>query len=173
MIFAALAVVLVAIAGYLWYEENSEDDSPTAPPPNPEVVGRIELINVLDALVAQDLDATFGRSSAGAPQLANPGQAITIGSDTVYVFVYPSVEEREVVSSDLDEESLVLTSFGGTPVAGGDGAPYVAEKGNIIVVLPGGDDELREKVDAAIASLPEVGDRTPEAAFRAGSLART
>ncbi len=171
LIFAALAIVLVAIAGYLWYDENNEDDAPTAPPPNPETVGRIEAVNVLDALIAQDLDAAFGRSAARAAQLSNPGQAITIGSDTLYVFVYPSVPAREADSNGLDEESLVLTSLG-TPVAGGDGPPHVVIKGNIIVVLPAEDDELRENVDAAIASLPEVGG-TPDAAFSPGNLARS
>jgi hypothetical protein len=173
LIFAALAIVLVAIAGYIWYEENDEGDAPTAPPPNPETVGRIEAINVLDALLAQDLDAELGRSSARASQLSNPGQAITIGSDTLYVFVYTSVSGREAESSELDEESLVLMSLG-TPVAGGDGPPLVIAKGNIIVVLPGGDDELREQVEAAIASLPEVGgDGTPEAVFSPGNMTRT
>jgi hypothetical protein len=173
LIFAALAIVLVVIAGYLWYEENNDEDSATAPPPNPVTVGRIELINVLDALKAQDLDAALGRSSARASQLTNPGQTITTGSDTVYVFVYPSVAEREAESGELDEDSLVLTSIG-TPVAGSDGPPHVIVKGNIIVVLPGGDDDLRDKVDAAIASLPEVGGgRTPEAAFSPGNPTTT
>jgi hypothetical protein len=172
LIFAALAVVLVVIAGYLWYEENNAEDSPTAPPPNPEIVGRIETINVLDALIDQDLDAELGRSSVRASHLRQPGQPITIGSDTLYVFVYTSVPARESDSSELEPESLELTSVG-TPVPGGGGTPHVVTKGNIIVVLPGGDDELREKVDAAIASLPEVGDTTPDAAFFSGVLART
>jgi hypothetical protein len=133
--------------------------SSTAPPPNPEAVGRIEAINVLDALIAQDLDAAFGRSTARAAQLTTPGQTITVGSDTLYVFVYPSVQEREADSNGLNEESLVLTSVG-TPVADGSEPPHVVVYGNIIIVLPGGDDELRAKVDAAIASLPEVIDTT-------------
>jgi hypothetical protein len=173
LIFAALAVVLVAIAGYLWYEENNAEDSPTAPPPNPEIVGRIETINVLDALISQDLDAELGRSSVRASHLRQPGQPITIGSDTLYVFVYTSVPARESDSSELEPESLVLTSVG-TPVPGGDAPPHVITKGNIIAVLIGGDDELREKVDAAIASLPEVGESTtPEAAFFSDYVART
>jgi hypothetical protein len=173
LIFAALAIVLVAIAGYIWYEENDGGDAPTAPPPNPEIVGRIEAINVLDALIAQDLDAGLGRTSARSSQFSQPGQAITIGSDTLYVFVYTSVAARESDSNGLDEEALVLTSVG-TPVPGGDGPLHVVTKGNIIVVLPGGDDELRENVDAAIASLPEVGGGgTPDAAFSPGNLTRT
>lgn len=172
LIFAALAIVLVAIAGYLWYEENNNEDSPTAPPPDVEAVGRIEAINVLNALNAQDLDAEFGRT-ARASQLSQPAQAFTIDSDTLYVFVYTSVAAREADSNGLDEESLVLMSVG-TPVPGGDGPPLVISKGNIIVVLPGGDDDLREKVDAAIASLPDVGgDGTSEGAFVPGILART
>ena len=172
MIFAALAIVLVAIAGYLWWDENNNDNSPTAPPPNPEIVGRIEAVNVLDALIAQGLDAEFGRSTARTSQLSNPGQAMAVGSETLYVFVYPSVAEREIDSNEMDEDSLLLT-FLGTPVAGSDGPPHVIVKGNIIVVLPGGDDELRDTVDAAVASLPEIGGGTPEAAFSPGILART
>ena len=171
MIFAALAIVLIAIAGYV-YLENEGDEQPTAAPPNPESVGRLELVNVEQALEAQGLDAEVVRASARSPQLSNPAQPISLGDETLYVFVYSSVPERVADSDGLEPESITLVALG-TPIAGDGEPPHVVIRGNVIVVLPGGDPELREEVDAAMASLPDVGG-TPEAAWnsqRAGSVA--
>lgn len=170
MIFAALAVVLIVIA-FVLNDRNANDDAATAPPPNPVTVGRIELVNVENALSAQDLDAELVRASVRSNQLSNPGQPISIGDATLYLFIYSSVAEREADSDGLDPDSLVLTALG-TPVPAVDGPPHVVIRGNVIAVLPGGDAELREKVDAAMASLPDVGV-TPEAAWNPGSVARS
>lgn len=170
LIFAALAVVLIAIAAY-YYVENDEDEPATAEPPNPITVGRIEVVNVQDALRDQDLDAITVPASVRSAELSTPGQGITIGAETLYVFVYPTVAAREADSEGLDLERITLISRG-TPVAGGGGPPYVSFRGNVIVVLPGGDADLREQVDAAMASLPDVGS-TPEAAWSPGSLGRS
>ena len=172
LIFAALAIVLVAIAGYLWYEENNNEDSPTSPPPNPVTEGRIETINVQDALIAQDLDATLPRSTARSSQLGNPGQAIAIGSETLYVFVYQSVSAREAVSSGLDAESLVLTSLG-TPVAGGDGPPHVISRATSSLSSPAATTNSVTRSMRRLRRCPKLVAGRPSAAFSPGNLTRT
>ena len=174
MIFAALAVVLIAIAGYVYFVENDDDEQATAAPPNPETAGRIELVNVEQALEGQGLDAEVVRASARSPQLSNPGQPISLGTETLYAFVYSSVAEREADSDGLDLESITLSALG-TPIAGDDGPPHVVIRGNVIAVLPGGDADLRARVDAAMASLPDVRDTTAAAedVRNPGSVARS
>jgi len=132
-----------------------DEDTATASAPNPETVGRIEVVNVEQALDVQGFEADVVRGTARSPQLSNPAQPISIGSDTLYVFVYSSVAERQADSNELDLGSLTLSAFG-TPIAGDSGSPHVVTRGNVIVILPGGDDDVRERVDTAMASLPEV-----------------
>jgi hypothetical protein len=154
LIFAALAVVLVAIA--VVYTRDDDDPEATAPPPNNP--GRNELINVQQALAAQDLDVGIGQGTVSARDagITPPGQILTIGDATVYVFIFESVEQREATSANLDPATIVITSPSGQPRAGpGTEQPTirVAQHSNVIAVLAGGDEDLATRFDAAIASL--------------------
>jgi hypothetical protein len=152
--FAALAVVLIAIAVYT-YTKDDDDEPSTAPPPN--VSSRLELVNIRDALVAEGLNAEYGRSTAKATGLTNPGQAITVGTATLYVYIYDNPNERAAESDSLDPDNLVLTSVG-TPVAGGASgiAPRVFIRSNVVAILAGGDAATQEKVAAAFDALPDA-----------------
>lgn len=163
--FAALAVVLIAIAVYTY--TNDDDDEPATAPP-PHVSDRLELVNIQEALVAQGLTAQYPRSTAKATGLSNPGQAISVGTATLYVFIYDNPNERAAESDSLDPDNIVLTSVG-TPVAGGSTGvtPRVFIRSNVIAILAGGDAETQEKVAAAFAALP---DATPSAAVDLRSI---
>jgi hypothetical protein len=154
LIFAALAVVLVAIA--IVYTRNDDDPPPTAPIPT--AVGHNELINVQQALAAQDLDVEIGQGTASAREagINQPGQILTIGDATVYVFIFEDVAQREATSAAIDPATLVLKSPSGRPLAGpGTDQPDIrlAQQSNVIAVLAGGDEALATQFDAAIASL--------------------
>jgi hypothetical protein len=154
LIFAALAVVLVAIA--IVYQQ--EDDDPPATAPIPSVAGHNELINVQQALEQQELTVGFGQGGASARDagITQPGQILTIGDATVYVFIFEDPEQREAVFAGLDPETLVVTTPSGQPLAGpGSDNPEtrVAQQSNIIAVLVGGDEELATKFETAIGGL--------------------
>jgi hypothetical protein len=154
LIFAALAVVLVAIA--VVYAQDDDDPPPTAPiPTTPE---HNELINVEQALEQQGLTVDVGQGTVSARDagITPPGQILTIGDATVYVFIFGSLEQREVVSASLDPATLVLTTPSGRAIAGpGTENPEIriAQQSNIIAALVGGDDALAAQFDAAITSL--------------------
>jgi hypothetical protein len=154
LIFAALAVVLVAIA--VIYQQ--EDDDPPATAPIPSVAGRNELINVQQALEQQELTVGIGQGTGSARDagITQPGQILTIGDATVYVFIFENPAEREAVAAGLEPETLVVTTPSGRPLAGpGSDTPetWVAQQSNVIAVLAGGDEELATKFEAAIAGL--------------------
>jgi hypothetical protein len=154
LIFAALAVVLVAIA--VVYQQ--ENDDPPATAPIPSVAGHNELINVQQALEQQELSVEIGQGTGSARDagVTQPGQILTIGDATVYVFIFEDPAQREAVSAGLDPATLVVTTPSGRPLAGpGSENPEirVAQQSNIIAVLVGGDEALATKFEAAIGGL--------------------
>jgi hypothetical protein len=154
LIFAALAVALVAIA--LMYLQ--EDNGPPATAPIPRATpGENILINVSEAVEAQGLKPTFGPGTVRVAELVPPGQLIVLGDARLYVFLFGSTEEQQDASQELDPTTLTLLTPSGTPVAGvGSPLPdlHVTAGSNVIAILVGGTPEQIEKVDAAIASLP-------------------
>jgi hypothetical protein len=152
-LFAASIALFAAVAYVYWEDRNDEEQIPT-PPSNP---GRNEMINVKQALEAQDLEVEFLRTGgARSDDLTPAGQGLTVDDATLYVFIYPEGPvAREEETEELQEQnpaSLTLLDNRRTPIPGGP--PRVFMGSNVVAALVGGDDELAGKVQAAIEGLP-------------------
>jgi hypothetical protein len=151
------AIIFAAAAVWLYFMEESEPEGPTAPTAE---AGRIELSAVMTSLTDADLDASYGRFTATASQLEQPGQAIEVEEHNLFVFIYPdadpaaAVAAREADGADLDPETLVLESRSAERPLNENEESHVFQKSNVIVILVGGDEQLVTAVQDAIESLP-------------------
>ena len=152
LLFAAMAVVLVAIG--VIYVRDWTDEEPTPVPPTSSP-GGAQSIHVLNALAAQDLEASFGRQTIPIGILSEPGQQIVVEGVPLYAFIYPDVASREEEGAAVDADEVLAAAPGtGTPGAGGAVEAHVAQHSNVLVVLAGGDEELVAKVERAVESIP-------------------
>lgn len=147
VLFGVLSVVLAGAAIFLWLR--GDEPALVAPTALP---GENELIHVEQALSAEGLAVTIEPRGIAPGALGVPGQLLTVDGVPLYVFVYPSAEAAATPAARVDPASaLPASNPAGTPIA--TQPPHLARGSNVIVALVGGDDQLRAKVDAAVASL--------------------
>lgn len=147
---AVLAVVLAAAAVLLWLRDQGRPSEPVVPT---AIAGENELIHVQRALEAEELEVSAQPEGLPPGELGVPGQRLDASDRPLYVFVYPDREAAAAAFAALDPATaLPAANARGTPVA--TEPPYLAHGSNVIVALIGGDDDLRQKVDAAMAGLP-------------------
>lgn len=150
ILFAVLAVAFAVAAIILARDEDEADAVPTPPP---ALAGRNEMIHVFNALEQQGLMTEFAQGGVPPGTLSTPGQKLTVDGVPLYVFVYDDVEVAAAEAASADPaEVLPERSPSGTPVA--METPRVFSESNITVALVGGSDEIAERVEQAIASLP-------------------
>ena len=152
-VFVVLAVVL-ALAAVLYYQEQNDESDVEPPPPPSPVGGRYELANIVDVLRDEDLDVDYGQGTVKTQLLTQPGQILTIGDATLYVFLYPDVEARQDNARDLedaDPATLVLTKPSGAEVPTEN--VVLTQGANVIAALSGGSPDTVEKVTRAIEGL--------------------
>ncbi len=153
--FGVLAVALLAAAAYLYFQE---EEGGTETPRRPATPGQLELINVDEALRAEGLDATIvaGRESVvTADAIGQPGQALTVEGDPLWVFAFPDVARREEVSEGLDPASVVIANGRGAVATAIANAPRLLTHGNLIIAVPADTpDDRIETIERALASLP-------------------
>lgn len=151
------AIGFAAVAVYLYIEG---ENTPSGPEPPTAEAGRNELASVLGGLNNAGLDAEYGRYSAEANQLDQPGQTIEVNGHNLFVFIYPAadgeraVADRKADAADLDPETLTLQSRSAERPLNEGKEVHVFQGSNVIAVLVGGDDELVTSVGDVIASLP-------------------
>lgn len=155
----ALTFVAAAVVAYLYFfDDRFFSDGPE--PPACEV-NSSELACVVSALQEQDFDSVdYGRYTASADQLSQPGQVVVIDDMNGFVFVYPagSKEEgirlREADGADIDPETIMITSrTSDRPLNEGEDV-FIVQHSNIIFVLVGGTEADHAKVQDAVESLP-------------------
>jgi len=151
LLFGALAVVLAAAAIVLWLRDR--DGAGRDEPPVPTAAaGENEFIHVVQALEAEGLETVIVQGGLPAGELGAPGQRLDVNGVPLYVFLYPDAAAAATPAARLDPATaLPAANARGTPVA--TEPPHLAHGSNVIVALVGGDDELRARVDAAIARL--------------------
>lgn len=155
----ALTIIAAAVVVYLYFfDDRFFTDGPEAPACD---TNSSELACVVAALREQDFDhVDYGRYTASADQLSQPGQVVEIDDMNGFVFVYPaaSPEEgiamREADGANLDPDSLVITArISERPLNEGEDI-FVVQHSNIIFILIGGTAEDHAKVQEAVQSLP-------------------
>lgn len=145
-IFFLAAIVLFGAAGWMYLrEDENKIVVPTA------TAGHNEMKDVVLAFEAAGLDPEYGRSAERAIGLTEAAQTLIVDDQTVYVFVYPDVAQRERDQDRLDPAALQIVNTRGTPTA--EGTPHVAAGSNVLIVTYSTDTELTAKLDAAMAEL--------------------
>lgn len=158
-ILFALAIVAAGVVAYLYFfDDTFFSDGPEAPVCE---TSSSELACVVNALKLEDFDEVdYGRYTASADQLSQPGQVVEIDDMIGFVFVYPAaspeqaIADREAEGANLDPETVQITSrTADQPL--NEGKPiHVAQHSNIIFILVGGTDDDIAKVQEAIETLP-------------------
>ena len=108
--------------------------------------------DVMLAFESAGLTAEYGRSADRAIGLTEVAQPIVVDGNTIYVFIYPDVEQRQRDQDRLDPAALQIVNTRGTPTA--EGTPHIAGGSNVLIVTYATDAELLETLDSAIAGLP-------------------
>lgn len=141
-----LAGVLLATAGYLFWEDRNQD---TPPPVPTSVPGQAQVKTVHDALASQDLTVEYGKETVRVDGITPVGQELIVNGQPAFVFIFGDPEQQEAEMSGLDAASPELTD------AFGDAATLsVASGSNVAVILTGGDEELAQSVADAVATIP-------------------
>lgn len=155
----ALMIVAAAVVVYLYFFDNTFfKEGPDAPACD---TSSSELACVVAALKTQDFEnVDYGRYTATADQLSQPGQVVEIDDMIGFVFVYPAgtaeegVAAREAEGAEINPETIQITSrTADNPLNEGKDV-YVVQHSNIIFILVGGTDEDNAMVQDAIESLP-------------------
>ncbi len=153
-----VAAIGFAAAVYIWYMDDAND--PAEPLVPTAEAGMYELVTVLNALEEDGLEVDYGRSPATArsSQMDRPGQNLRVEDTNVFIFIFNAADpatamaDREAAFAGLDPATMSLTTPSGNDVSNGE--PLSAYQGaNVIAVLIGGDDDVREQVQDAIEGL--------------------
>ena len=144
---AAVAFGILAIVLYLRNPGGGTAPVPIAAP------GGNELVNVTDALRAQDLDVQQPpRLFISRGALDVPGQGVEIDGSPGFIFLYADAEAARADAAGVDPSTVVPDRLAGTPTPEGD--RRMAQGSNVIVLLVGGSEDTWRKVEVAVASLP-------------------
>ena len=113
------AAGLLATVAFLYLHDKDKKDDPARPTAVP---GHYQLIDVLDTLKDAGVKATYGdpRSNVNSRLLGAPGQLLTVGDGSVYVFVFPDIATQESATLDVEPDDIDLHTLTGTviPVSG-------------------------------------------------------
>ncbi len=149
-LFLALSVGLFAAGAVLYIQGREAEDEAEIPIAAP---GKNELIHVVAALEAEDLEVETLSGAVRSLMLEVPGQPLAVDGVQLYVFIYqPDANAQEEVTLDIEPNDVDLETVAGDPVTAEN--PRLLTDSNVAVVLIGGDDALAEKVAAALKRLP-------------------
>jgi hypothetical protein len=146
VVFALISVALFAVAIVLaWPLLTGGNQAP-----RPEAAaGELEAVHVTDALTAQGLAVEQNKGFIPAGVFSVPGQGITVDGTPLYIFIY---RDTTTPAAELAEATPAALGPRGTPVPGS--VPELFHHGNIIVALFDASDDIRTKVEQALAGLP-------------------
>lgn len=146
-----ISVLLLVAVAVLYIRDRREEDTPTPPT---AVAGHNQAIDVLNALRAQGLAASFGTqgSDVRSVMLERPGQTIELPDGTVYLFIYPDFDARDDATLDVLAEDIDLVDVAGDPIDIEDASLFT--NSNVAVLVTATDPDTLEKVEAAVNALP-------------------
>lgn len=150
------AIGFAAAAGYLYLQDRNTAEPRVQPTAEP---GRNDLGSIVKSLQNDKIAADYGRGTGKSNQLTQPGQMITIGDDTLLVFIYlggnhdEATKAREAEAAAMNAETMTLTTPSGRDLRG-DKAIHISQGSNVIAILISNDDALATKVQTVIEALP-------------------
>lgn len=145
-LFALLAIVLFAVAivmAWPMFTGGNQAPRPAA------TAGRLEAVHVTDALADQGLTVEQNQGFVPAGAFSVPGQGVTVDGAPLFIFIFPDADTPAAELVDVDAAAIGPR---GTPVAGS--VPELFSHGNIVVALFDAADDVRTKVEQALAGLP-------------------
>jgi hypothetical protein len=140
-----ISLGLLVAVGALYLRDRNDDNDPIPPTPIP---GHNELVHVVRAFQAHDLDAEI---DARRTTLERPGQMVQIGDARAYVYIYPDRASQETATLDVLPEDIELEDGAGNPIEFESIELFTSS--NVAVVLLDADDETTERVAEAVAGL--------------------
>jgi hypothetical protein len=147
-IFAVAAVAFAVLAAILYFRDYGGGVAPipTAAP------GGNQIVNVTEALKAQGFGIEQPRGLF-IPRgvLDAPGQGVEINGVPAFVFLYPDAEAARADAAAADPNAVVPERLAGTPAPTGE--RRLTRGSNVVVLVVGGDEEMWQKVESAVASL--------------------
>jgi hypothetical protein len=146
VLFGLLAVVLFAAAIIMaWPLFTGGNQAP-----RPEATaGRLEAVHVTDALAGQGLAVEQNQGFIPAGAFSVPGQGVTVDGVPLFIFIFRDADTPAAELADIDAASIGPR---GTPIAGT--VPELLSHGNIVVALFDAPEDVRSKVEQALAGLP-------------------
>ena len=145
----ALAAVVFGVLALILYLRNPGGGIAPVPTAAP---GGNQIVNVTDALRAQDLDVQqppglfVPRGALGVP-----GQGIEIDGAPAFIFLYPDEAAARADAAGVHANDVVPERLAGTPTP--EGERRMTQGSNVIVLVVGGSAETWQKVETAVASL--------------------
>ncbi|HET7094773.1 MAG TPA: hypothetical protein VFI22_14875 [Thermomicrobiales bacterium] len=151
LFFALLAVVLGVAAVVTAIQERQREAAHQPPPATP---GDNQAIDVLQALQRQGIAVEFGRRGVPRGEFTVPGQELLAGSTPLYVFIFPDPAQAQQEAANADPaRALPKPPAGATPTPA-SAPPFMTQGSNVIVIVEGGDDALRQEAQTAVEGLP-------------------
>jgi len=127
---------------------------PQTPPPPPATPGKLQTVDVVEALRAQGLTAEPSRVFVPIREFKVPGQGVTVNGAPLLVFIFPDPDAAKAAFAAADPANVLPPTLPG----GGGAAPpdevTLAQGSNVAAALVGGDQDTRDKVTTAIEGLP-------------------
>jgi hypothetical protein len=145
-LFAVISVALFAVA--IWIAWPMITGSNEIQRPDAEA-GKLQAVHVTDALAAEGLTVEQGKGFIPLGVFSVPGQGTTVDGAPLYYFIFPDAEQPAAELAAIDPADLGPR---GTPVPGS--VPELFHHGNVIVALFDATDDIRAKVEQAMAGLP-------------------
>ena len=145
-LFAAISVALFAVAIVMAWPLFTGGNQATRPEPEG---GRLEAVHVTDALAAQGLAVEQGKGFIPIGTFSVPGQGTTVDGVPLFIFIFP---DATTAAAELAEADPATIGPRGTPIPGS--VPELFTQGNIILALFDASDDIRTKVEQALAELP-------------------
>lgn len=145
-----VAAVLFVYVGYAYYQQRQDD---TGPVPTPQSVpGQAQLKNVHDAFADQGTTVEYGRQTVRIEGITPVGQQLTVEGVPVYVFIFENPSSRSEETAGLSADSIEIKTPSGANAATDQLA--IAEGSNVLVVSDGASEEIQQKIEAGVQSLP-------------------
>ena len=157
LFFGALAVVLGALAVYLYFQERGTD-GPVAPTARPAQNQYANVSNALGAAGLDVVDATRTDPGATSPSVfpsGTAGQYISIDGQPAWIYIFPNADEQAAAADAFTAAPEPLTTANGKQLT--TSPPALFHGSNIVLLLsvdgnPG--DDVRSRIEQAIEGLP-------------------
>jgi hypothetical protein len=145
LLFGAISIILFALAAWMAWPMFTGGGVvvPTA------VAGQLQAVHVTDALADQGLRVEQNQGFVPRGVFSVPGQGASVDGAPLYIFIFP---DAATAATELEQADPAAIGPRGTPTP--DVTVDLFGHSNVVVALLDAPDEVRTKVEQAVAGLP-------------------